>query len=128
MKTSICIFLLLTILGCKKPDQDDLLVSVYIPSAFRPGSNIPCPDGDPGCNTKFHIVVSHGQYLEFIEISIFDQNGEQIWHAEDQSSFLGWDGTFKGAPMRQASYNYNIKVTDTNHHSKFIEGSFLLIR
>lgn len=123
--------LFLIISSCKKPEQDDLSITVYIPNAFRPGSTVDCPGGDIDCNRSFKVVTDYSRVQQG-EIRIYDQQQQQQKVVFQTTNYrVGWNGKVlnMGADCPQGNYHYLIKVTESpSGKSKVFEGKVLLLR
>src|SRR5690606_3208950 len=71
---------------------------IYIPNAFT-------PNGD-GVNDIFK---AYGNSIQSVELSIFNQWGEQIYHSSNGT--LGWDGKHKGKLQPSGVYVYVMRIT-----------------
>ncbi|UKN03324.1 gliding motility-associated C-terminal domain-containing protein [Paracrocinitomix mangrovi] len=90
-------------------------IYIFIPSAFT-------PNGD-GENDK---VFVRGQYLEEVNLKIFDRWGELVFETNDQS--IGWDGTFKGKPLDPDVYVYHLTAVCYDGQESLIKGNISLLR
>lgn len=81
---------------------------VYVPNAFT-------PDHD-GKNEIFTPVVA-GIDANAYEFYIFDRWGELIFSS--QSPNTGWDGTYRGTPVKQDVYVWKLKVKRESDGKKF---------
>ncbi|ANQ48564.2 PKD domain-containing protein [Flammeovirga sp. MY04] len=97
---------------------------MFAPNAFT-------PNGD-GNNDEFLLEPA---YAIDIELHIYNNWGESIFHREYRTSFEantkgnGWDGTYKNAIMMSGNYNYTIRyVSEIDGSVIEKQGSILLIR
>jgi gliding motility-associated-like protein len=100
-------------------------ITVFVPSAFYPGSVQPCPNTemDPDCNKVFKVAADG--YMT-IEIYVFNRWGQQLFFTNDAKK--GWDGTFNGAQSPQDVYIYQINATSYNGKKYTYSGSVTLLR
>ncbi len=137
-KLLIILSLLSAVMACKKVDQDDLSIGVYIPNAFRPdspdgtvNSDANCLDGEPNCNKIFRVVISNPNNISYrISMNVYDSKGQNLYTGLDPTQ--GWDGTLHNLGKNfspQGNYRYLIKITEPeNNKSKVFEGSVALLR
>ncbi len=85
----------------------------YIPTAFT-------PNGD-GQNDGFRV---RGSNIEAVEMSIYNQWGQLIFHAPVNL----WDGTVSGDVVQTGTYIYVIEVTYTNDITEKHKGQVSVIR
>lgn len=88
---------------------------IYIPNAFT-------PNGD-GVNDIFK---AYGNSIQSVELSIFNQWGEQIYHSSNGT--LGWDGKHKGKLQPSGVYVYVMRITLLSGTQVNKKGSVNLIR
>ncbi len=86
---------------------------VFIPSAFTPNSD--------GMNDVFKIK---GENLQDFKLLVYDRWGEKIYESTNPSE--GWDGTYKGNPVQNDTYVY--QVTAKNLGDKKMTGGVTLVR
>ena len=94
-----------------KPRNKD----IFVPNVFS-------PNGD-GKNDK---LFAYGNYVDKLEMRIFNQWGEQIIFINSLSQ--GWDGTHRGKPQPVGVYVYVLKVTMTDGRIIQMKGSITLLR
>ncbi len=87
--------------------------AVFIPSAFTPNAD--------GMNDVFKIK---GENLQDFKLLVYDRWGEKIY--ESTNSNEGWDGTYKGNPVQNDTYVY--QVTAKNLGDKKMTGAVTLVR
>src|SRR6185369_15908689 len=82
-------------------------ITVFIPNAFYPNSNVPCQNQDPDCNKVFKPAAAG--YLT-IEVFIFNRWGQQVFYTNDAN--VGWNGNMDnkmpGIPCQQDVYIYQV--------------------
>ena len=88
---------------------------VFVPNVFS-------PNGD-GKNDKLFV---YGNYIDKVEMRIFNQWGEQIILINDLSQ--GWDGTHRGKPQPVGVYVYVLKAMMTDGRVINLKGSITLLR
>jgi gliding motility-associated-like protein len=107
MKTTIYTVVGTDANGCEDTAQVEVLVqnNLFIPSLFT-------PNGD-GSNDSFKL---YGSGIEHISFSVFDQQGNRLYHTENvnQALEIGWDGTAKGKLLKNDIYIWTI---DGNYFS-----------
>lgn len=47
-----------------------------------------------------------------VEVTIFNQWGDQVYHAEPYDNNKGWDGTLNGEPLPPGTYFYAVQIKD----------------
>ena len=80
------------------------------------------PDGD-GVNDKWK--VAYRSLLEF-ECWIFDRYGGQLFHFKDPND--GWDGTYRGKPVKSGVYYYVIKALGSDGKKYKKSGDINILR
>ncbi len=88
---------------------------VFIPNVFSPNK-----DG------KNDILYVYGNYIDKVDVRIFNQWGQQI--AAINNKAQGWDGTHKGNPQPVGVYVYTAKVLLTDGRTVELKGSITLVR
>lgn len=88
---------------------------VFVPNVFS-------PNGD-GKNDK---LFAYGNYVDKLEMRIFNQWGEQIILINSLSK--GWDGTHRGKPQPVGVYVYVLKAIMTDGRTIQKKGSITLLR
>jgi gliding motility-associated-like protein len=93
-------------------------VIIYAPNTFT-------PDGDE-YNQDWGIFIEGIDIYSF-ELLIFNRWGETIWESYDPN--VKWDGTYKGQPVQQGTYNWIIRAKDAINDGKYeFNGAINLIR
>ena len=88
---------------------------VFVPNVFT-------PNGD-GKNDR---LFAYGNYVDKIEMRIFNQWGEQVILINSLSQ--GWDGTHRGKPQPVGVYVYVLKAVMTDGRTINLKGSITLLR
>jgi gliding motility-associated-like protein len=88
---------------------------VFVPNVFS-------PNGD-GKNDRLY---AYGNYIDKLEMRIFNQWGEQI--AFINSLTQGWDGTQRGKPQPVGVYVYVLKAVLRGGRTVQLKGSITLLR
>jgi len=88
---------------------------VFVPNAFT-------PNGDG----KNDILFVYGNYIDKVEMRIFNQWGQQIAMINNKAQ--GWDGTHRGNPQPVGVYVYVLKAVLTDGRTVNLKGSITLIR
>jgi gliding motility-associated-like protein len=88
---------------------------VFVPNVFS-------PNGD-GKNDKLFV---YGNYIDKVEMRIFNQWGEQINFINSLSQ--GWDGTHRGKPQPVGVYVYVLKAVMQDGRVINMKGSITLLR
>ncbi|TMI98044.1 MAG: T9SS type B sorting domain-containing protein [Bacteroidetes bacterium] len=88
---------------------------VFVPNVFS-------PNGD-GKNDK---LFAYGNYVDKLEMRIFNQWGEQIILINSLNQ--GWDGTHRGKPQPVGVYVYVLKAIMTDGRTINMKGSITLLR
>lgn len=86
---------------------------MYIPNAFT-------PNGD-GLNDVFGVK---GEGISDLHVLVFDRWGEVIFESTDPEK--QWDGSFKGRPVQQGTYVYQVYASGDKPLSR--TGSVTVIR
>ena len=104
---------------CKIITVKDVL-TVNIPNTFTPN--------DDGDNDIFKAIVNgYDEDLNGFSMTIFNRWGEQIF--ESQHPDNGWDGTYKGKPVKVGTFLYRVVVKSRNTTDrKEILGNVNLLR
>jgi gliding motility-associated-like protein len=87
--------------------------TVFIPTAFTPNSD--------GMNDMFRVK---GENLQNFRLMVYDRWGEKIFESSNPND--GWDGTFKGNPVQNDTYVY--QVTAANLKGSKLTGAVTLVR
>jgi gliding motility-associated-like protein len=88
---------------------------VFVPNVFSPNN-----DG------KNDLLLVYGNYIDKIEMRIFNQWGQQV--ALINSRTQGWNGTHNGTPQPVGVYMYVLRATMTDGRTIDMKGSVTLIR
>ncbi|MEY4594525.1 MAG: hypothetical protein RIQ47_935 [Bacteroidota bacterium] len=86
---------------------------LYIPNAFT-------PNGD-GMNDVFGVK---GEGIQDFELLVYDRWGEVIFESTDPVK--QWDGSYKGQPVQEGTYVYQVFTKDFGRRSR--TGSVTLVR
>ena len=113
--------------GCIASDQITIEVDsprrIFAPNIFSPN--------DDGINDIFSIQTGP-EFIEIIELQIFDRWGSQIWKAKGlstQNVAEGWDGKIQGkADAAAGVYIYFAELKFYDGRSLMIKGDISLIR
>jgi gliding motility-associated-like protein len=90
---------------------------LFIPNSFFPESSNPE-------NQTFKIYSNH---LQKATLKIFNRWGEKVFESNNAQN-IGWDGTYKGEPMKTAVYIYWAEVTYLDGRKVIKSGDLTLIR
>lgn len=105
--------------GCAASISYTLIVespfNIYVPNAFT-------PDGD-GINDIFK---AKGEGIEEFHLMVFDRWGELIFENNDIN--IGWDGTYKGVPVKSDVYVWKLKVKSDQHFYKDYTGHVTVLK
>ncbi len=88
---------------------------VFVPNVFS-------PNGDG----KNEVLMVYGNYINKVEMRIFNQWGQQI--AMINSRTQGWDGTHNGKPQPVGVYVYVLRAEMNDGRIVDLKGSITLIR
>ncbi|NCU02418.1 MAG: gliding motility-associated C-terminal domain-containing protein, partial [Chitinophagaceae bacterium] len=88
---------------------------VFVPNVFSPNN-----DG------KNDVLLVYGNYINRVEMRIFNQWGQQVAFINDRSR--GWDGTHKGKPQPVGVYVYALRAVLTDGRTVDLKGSITLVR
>jgi gliding motility-associated-like protein len=91
--------------------------TMYIPNSFTPNKD--------GINDVFK-PMGDGFFQRTYSFKIFDRWGEEIFYTANYE--IGWDGTFKGAPVESSSFTYQVKAIDLNYFNREHFGYVILTR
>ncbi|MCR5193339.1 MAG: gliding motility-associated C-terminal domain-containing protein [Bacteroidales bacterium] len=90
--------------------------TIWAPNVFTPGESN---------NNRFFV-----RYMGITDyrIDLYTREGALVWHSEDMNE--GWDGTYKGKPMPQASYVWIIHYRDVTAPKNLLskKGTVTLLR
>ena len=84
--------------------------------------NVFSPNGDG----KNDVLYVYGNYIDKVEMRIFNQWGEQIQVINSRTK--GWDGTQRGKPQPVGVYVYVLKAVLANGKTVEMKGSITLLR
>lgn len=105
--------------GCTDSSHKTIVVGT-VPAPFIPTTFTPNGDGK---NDVFRV---RGEQILVEEMRIYDQWGTLIFL--NNGSNAGWDGMADGRPAPNATYLYQIRLTDALNTSKQLTGPVTLIR
>jgi gliding motility-associated-like protein len=88
---------------------------VFVPNVFT-------PNGDG----KNDILFAYSNYIDKLEMRIFNQYGQQVQLITDPRK--GWDGKYKGTPQPVGVYVYTVKATMTDGRVIQLKGNITLLR
>lgn len=88
---------------------------IFVPNVFS-------PNGDG----KNDILYAYSNYIDKLEMRIFNQYGQQVQIITDPHK--GWDGKYKGTPQPVGVYMYALKATMTDGRTVQLKGSITLLR
>jgi gliding motility-associated-like protein len=88
---------------------------VFVPNVFT-------PNGDG----KNDILYAYSNYIDKLEMRIFNQYGQQVQLITDPKK--GWDGKYKGTPQPVGVYVYTVKATMTDGRVIQLSGNITLLR
>jgi large repetitive protein len=88
---------------------------IFVPNVFSPNR-----DG------KNDILFIYGNYIDKVEMRIFNQWGEQVALINNKAN--GWDGTQRGKAQPVGVYVYALKATMTDGRTINLKGSITLVR
>jgi gliding motility-associated-like protein len=88
---------------------------VFVPNVFS-------PNGDG----KNDVLLIYGNYINRVEMRIFNQWGQQIAFVNSRTQ--GWDGTHKGKPQPVGVYMYVLRAVMNDGRTVDLKGSITLIR
>ena len=105
--------------GCTNSDQVTIQVIkeelIYIPTIFSPN--------DDGNNDVFYVRGNGIKKLLFV---VYDRWGEKVFESSNIKE--GWDGTFRGIPMKPALFMYYVKAEFESGRKEVLKGDVTLIR
>jgi gliding motility-associated-like protein len=91
-------------------------VNLFYPTAFTPDNKGPIE------NEVFNIS---GQFIDKLELSIFDRWGSLIFYSDKKEA---WDGTQSSQPMPIATYVWTANVMDISGQTYKRSGTVVLLR
>jgi gliding motility-associated-like protein len=114
------------IYGCTASDSLRIVVKcdnsqIFLPNTFT-------PNGD-GQNDRFY---PHGKGITTVQrLRIYDRWGEVIYDMQNvpvNDATYGWDGTFRGQPLKPDTYIYVMDATCVTGEPLQVKGDISLIR
>ncbi|TVQ42898.1 MAG: hypothetical protein EA362_12310 [Saprospirales bacterium] len=92
----------------------------YIPNVFNPNSQVG--------NNSFRMYTNSG-FIESVDIQIYDRWGNLVFELQNcpVSEECGWDGNFRGEPMAQGVYVYQLVVRTIRGDEIINRGEVLLL-
>lgn len=93
------------------------LDELFIPNAFSPSN----PNSE---NQTFRIYSNHVLRAKLV---IFNRWGEKVFES-DQAHKIGWDGTYKGEPLKYDVFTYWAEITYLDGRKVSRSGEVTLIR
>ncbi len=88
---------------------------IYVPNIFSPNG-----DGDND------VLYVRGQGITELDLRIFNRWGEMVFETTDLN--VGWDGTYKGKPLDNAVFVYDLKATFINGESVSRSGNVTIAK
>ena len=105
--------------GCISSDTVWVFINsktnLYVPNAFS-------PDND-GFNDEFKV---YGNNIEALNLVVYDRWGEIVFQSNSQQ--IGWDGTFKGEALNNATFVYLLKVRTAEGEDIIQKGNINLLK
>lgn len=92
-----------------------LFKDVFVPNVFSPNN-----DG------KNDLLLVYGNYIQKVQMRIFNQWGQQVIHITSQNQ--GWDGKFKGKAQPVGVYVYVLEAYLTDGRKVSLKGHISLLR
>jgi gliding motility-associated-like protein len=94
--------------------------NIFIPTSFTPN--------DDGLNEEFIPVFSRDANFDekSFEMEIYDRWGHMLF--KSKGVLKGWNGVFKGEPVKEEVYIYKIRYKDPDGNLNNITGHFTLLR
>ena len=74
---------------------------MLVPNVFTPSRE---------SNNRFKVIGN--EYIEQLEVFIFDRQGQLITHFDGLTE--DWDGTHNGEPCKSGTYVYRLRYIDVN--------------
>ena len=71
-------------------------------------------------------VVKNIQYAKNNQLIIFNRLGNKVFEATNYQN--NWDGTYKGKPLPDGAYYYQLRIITANNRTIDKSGSITLIR
>lgn len=107
--------------GALLPSASNTIIVIKQPNLFYPTAFTPNRDG---LNDTFKVF---GQFVAAFEMKIFNRWGELMFTTDDLGGD-GWDGTYRGDVMPEATYVFTAKLKDLAGRSFERSGSVVLLR
>jgi gliding motility-associated-like protein len=105
--------------GCQSIDSTYIEVdpssNIYIPNIFSPNED--------GNNDVYYV---RGKGIKQFNITIYNRWGQVVFQSKDIEQ--GWDGTFKGTPLNQGVFVYQVNVILYNGDQLNETGNITLVR
>lgn len=102
---------------------DDVVVTV-IPYCIKP-LNAFTPNND-GFNDKWLVTSNGGGCTKNVRVLVFNRYGSKVFESENYQN--DWDGTYKGKPLPDGTYYYDIKYTLVNDTEVNMKGDVSILR
>jgi gliding motility-associated-like protein len=100
---------------CPEPacSANNVVFEVGEPGGCLPPTII-TPNNDD-VNDTFIVPIScaGADGFQAIQVTIFNQWGDQVFHSESYDNSRAWDGTFNGQPLPTGTYFFHIRLSDT---------------
>ena len=93
-----------------------------VDSSFITVPDIFTPNGD-GINDLLFVRM---KYISTINLIITKKSGKILFNSSDL--LAGWDGTFKGNPLKEKNYSYTVDAITINGKSLSLTGNICVIR
>lgn len=93
---------------------------IWLPNIFAPAS------GDEAISVFRARLNQPGESISNFKMTIFNRAGHQVFVSNDIN--YGWDGTYKGREMPQATYVYIVYYTDSQRLQHQRKGTITLVR
>lgn len=108
--------LLMTITSCYHSTKVSVETHFWAPNSFSPNKD--------GINDLFFIIPVYGVDIKGIHISIYDQNLQKVFEADDIQKM--WDGKFQNIDAPSGNYEYQVLYnasTDSVNYDFYITAS-----
>lgn len=102
-------------------------ITFYVDEELTPFNTF-TPNGD-GVNDLWEIPkIDDTEEFQSAEVTVFDRWGQIVYKKVGYRNAQGWDGTYNGQPLPEATYYWTINLNDIRKNNHTYTGSVTIIR